>query len=258
MNERSFTPLGGSGAAGRFEHVMAELSHAVRRARPTSKPHTPARDGEKGELILRAAIRTFARRGFFNAQVADIARAAGVASGTVYLYFESKDALLGAIFDRVMAEAIAEGRRALESVTDPITRLDEIARLHLARVGRDRDLAIVFQVELRQSVKFMEQFSSTGVREYLGIIRDAIAAGQARGVFRDGLKPTIAAKLFFGMLDELATSWVLSPRVYPLEADSPLVVDLFVNGLASRAVADAHSTPSSRPAARPGAGDAPR
>ena len=109
-----------------------------------------------------------------------------------------------------MAEAIEEGRKALESVTDPIARLDEIARLHLARVGRDRDLAVVCQVELRQSVKFMERFSSTRLREYLGIIRDAIAAGQQRGVFRDGLKPTIAAKLFFGMLDEMATNWVLS------------------------------------------------
>ena len=186
------------------------------------------------EAILRAAIRTFARHGFFNAQVADIARAAGIAAGTVYLYFENKDDLLVSIFDRTMDEAIEEGRQALEAVTDPIARLDEIARLHLARVGRDRDLAIVCQVELRQSVKFMERFSATRLREYLGIIRDAISAGQQRGVFRDGLKPTIAAKLFFGMLDEMATNWVLSPRRYPLEAESALVVDLFVNGMASR------------------------
>ncbi len=238
---------------------MAAESPLVRRARPNPRGHPPARDhGEKREVILRAAIRTFARRGFFNAQVADIARAAGVASGTVYLYFENKDALLVAIFDRVMAEAIAEGRRALESVTDPITRLDEIARLHLERVGRDRELAIVFQVEFRQSVKFMEQFSSTRVREYLSIIRDAIAAGQDRGVFRDGLKPTIAAKLFFGMLDELATSWVLSPRAYPLEADAPLVVDLFVNGLSSRAVGSARAGPAGRSAGRADIGEAAR
>ena len=211
------------------------------------RPESRADAGDKREAILRAAIRTFARHGFFSAQVADIARAAGVAAGTVYLYFENKDDLLVSIFDRTMAEAIEEGRQALESVTDPITRLDEIARLHLARMGRDRDLAVVCQVELRQSVKFMERFSSTRLREYLGIIRDAIASGQQRGVFRDGLKPTVAAKLFFGMLDEMATNWVLSPRRYPLEAESALVVDLFVNGLASRPVvatqsADARKT----------------
>ena len=193
------------------------------------------RAAEKKEAILRAAVETFAHRGFFNARMADIARAAGVASGTLYLYFRDKDDLLVSIFDRVMGEAIAEGREALAAIPNPVGRLDEIARLHLRRMGRDRQLAIVFQVELRQSVKFMEQFSSTRLREYLGIIREVIGAGQARGVFRDGLKPTIAAKMLFGILDQMATNWVLSPRPYPLEAEAALVVDLFVNGLAARA-----------------------
>lgn len=194
----------------------------------------PRPTGDKGHAILRAAISTFARHGFFNAQVADIARAAGVAAGTVYLYFQNKDDLLVSIFDRTMAEWIDQGRRALQELPDPVAQLDEIARLHLQRMGRDRELAIVFQVELRQSVKFMEQFSSTRLREYLGIIRDVIAAGQAQGSFRDGLRPTIASKMFFGMLDELATNWVLTHRRYPLEAEAALVVDLFVNGLAPR------------------------
>lgn len=188
------------------------------------------------ECILRAAIRTFALQGFSQAPLAAIARAAGVAPGTLRLHFRDKDQLLISIFDRTIGEAIEEGRKALELVVDPIARLDEIARLHLARVGRDRDLALVCQVELRQSVKFMERFSSTRLREYLGIIRDAIAAGQQQGVFRDGLKPTTAAKLLFGMLDEMATNWVLSPRRYALEAEAALVVDLFVNGMASRPV----------------------
>jgi TetR/AcrR family transcriptional regulator, fatty acid metabolism regulator protein len=194
-----------------------------------------SRDQQR-DAILRAAIRTFARHGFSGSQLADIARAANVTPRTMRRRFPDKDDLLVSIFDRMIGEAIDEGRRALESVADPIARLDEIARLHLARVGRDRDLAVVCQVELRQSVTSMERFSSTRLREYLGIIRDAIAAGQARGVFRDGLKPTVAAKLFFGMLDQMATNWVLSPRRYALEAESALVVDLFVNGLASRPV----------------------
>jgi TetR/AcrR family transcriptional regulator, fatty acid metabolism regulator protein len=223
-------------------------ARAARRRGPHGETRTDG--GAKREAILRAAIRTFARHGFFNAQVADIARAAGVASGTVYLYFQNKDDLLVSIFDRMMGEAIDEGRAALAAVVDPITRLDEIARLHLARVGRDRDLAIVCQVEFRQSVKFMERFSTTRLREYLGIIRDAIAAGQHGGVFRDGLKPTTAAKLFFGMLDEMVTDWVLSARRYPLEAESALVVDLFVNGMTSRPVsavaASGHAGKASR------------
>src|ERR671919_239149 len=156
---------------------------------------------DKRDAILRAATEVFARHGFFQAQVADVARAAGVAAGTVYLYFRGKDDLLVSLFERTMREAIAEGTAALGDVADPIERLRTIARLHLERVGRDRDLAIVFQVELRQSTKFMEEFSSTYLRDYLGLIRETIASGQTAGHFRPNINPTIAAKVFFGALD---------------------------------------------------------
>ena len=195
------------------------------------KPPAPA---DKREAILKAATRRFARNGFFQSQVADIAREAGVAAGTVYLYFRSKDDLLVSLFERTMREAIAEGRAALEAVSEPAERLARIARLHLERLGRDRDLAVVFQVELRQSTKFMEQFSSTYLRDYLGLIRETIAAGQATGVFRRDVNPTIAAKIFFGALDEMATNWVLSRRKYSLAAETEAVVDLFINGVGAR------------------------
>jgi TetR/AcrR family fatty acid metabolism transcriptional regulator len=186
---------------------------------------------DKHEAILRAAIRVFARHGFFNAQVADVAREAGVAAGTVYLYFRGKDDLLVSIFDRTMREAIAEGRAALASVADPIDRLRRIAELHLERLGRDRDLAVVFQVELRQSTRFMEQFSATRLREYLGIIRDVIAEAQASGLVRRDVSPTVATKVLFGALDEMATNWVLSHRRRSLPAEAGVVVDLFLNGV---------------------------
>jgi TetR/AcrR family fatty acid metabolism transcriptional regulator len=186
---------------------------------------------DKRDALLRAAIDTFAARGFFNAQVADVARAAGVAAGTVYLYFRGKDDLLISIFERTMKEAIAEGRRSVGALSDPVERLREIARLHLGRLGRDRQLAVVFQVELRQSTKFMERFSATQLREYLGIIRDVIADGQAKQVFRAGINPTLAAKLFFGALDEMATNWILSRRRYSLAGEADAIVDFFVGGL---------------------------
>jgi TetR/AcrR family fatty acid metabolism transcriptional regulator len=190
--------------------------------------------GPKRDAILRAAIDVFAERGFFSAQVADVARAAGVAAGTVYLYFKSKDDLLVSIFDRSMRNAIAEGRAMADDVRDPQERLRRFAALHLGRLGRDRNLAVVFQVELRQSTKFMERFSSTLLRDYLGLIRDAIADGQRAGTFRADLKATVAAKMFFGVLDEMATNWILSRRRYSLEADADTVVDLFVNGARPR------------------------
>ena len=205
-------------------------SNLVEPSRTSSTNSNLLEPGAKREAILRAAIEVFARRGYFGAQVADIAKAAGVAAGTVYLYFRSKDELLVSIFDKTMKEARVEARAALQSVADPVERLQRIARLHLDRLGRDRNLAVVFQVEQRQSTKFMERFSATHLREYLGIIRDVIARGQTAGVFRPDLNPTLAAKLLFGMLDEMATNWILSKRRYALDADADAIVDLFVDG----------------------------
>ena len=205
---------------------------AVRPDEPARGPvRAPAPRGDKHAAILRAATQVFARHGFFNAQVADVAREAGVAAGTVYLYFRSKDDLLASIFERTMREAIDQGRAVLAGVADPVARLAAIARLHLDRLGRDRDLAVVFQVELRQSTKHMERFSSTLLREYLGIIRGVIADGQAAGVFRSDIKATTAAKVLFGALDEMATNWMLSRRRYALAADADAVVDLLLGGL---------------------------
>ena len=79
----------------------------------------------------------------------------------------------------------------------------------------------------------MERFSSTQLREYLGIIRDVIVDGQTRGVFRQGVNPTLAAKLFFGALDEMATNWILSRRKYALVSEADAIVDLFVGGAGS-------------------------
>ena len=200
----------------------------------TAVPRRDSTPGPKRDAILRAAIDVFAERGFFSAQVADIARAAGVAAGTVYLYFKSKDDLLVSIFDRSMREGLTLGRAAVADLDDPRERLRRLARAHLGRLGGDRNLAIVFQVELRQSTKFMERFSSTLLRDYLGLIRDAIADGQRAGIFRTDIKATVAAKIFFGALDEMATNWILSRRRYALETDADTVVELFVTGARAR------------------------
>lgn len=186
---------------------------------------------DKRDAILKAATQVFARRGYFQSQVADVARAAGVAAGTVYLYFRSKDDILVSIFERAMQDTLAEGRAVISAVQDPRERLRRIARLHLERMGRDRDVAVVFQVELRQSTKFMERFSSSYLRDYLGVIRDTIADGQASGVFRRTINPTIAAKVLFGALDEMATNWILTRRKYALAAQADEVIDLFLNGV---------------------------
>src|SRR5687767_3235893 len=97
---------------------------------------------DKRAAILRAAIKVFARNGYFNSKVSDVASEARVADGTVYLYFKNKDDILHSIFDNAMAEFIEDGRRELADLADPEHRLRRIAELHLGRLSADRDLAI--------------------------------------------------------------------------------------------------------------------
>src|SRR5262245_59254049 len=115
----------------------------------TARRSQAAPVADKRDAILKAATGVFARRGFFQSQVADVAREAGVAAGTVYLYFRSKDDLLVSIFERTMRDVMAEARGVAAAAHGPEDRLRAIARLHFERMGRDRDLAVVFQVELR-------------------------------------------------------------------------------------------------------------
>ncbi len=186
---------------------------------------------DKREAILRAAIKVFAGKGYFNSKVADIAGEAGIADGTVYLYFKSKDEILHSIFDRAMEEFIAEGKREIESIKDPAEKLRKIARLHLERLGSDREMAIVFQVELRGSTKFMEEFSAAGFAEYLDVIRQTFAEGQASGAFRSDMKPVVCAKILYGALDEMVTNWILSKKSYPLGPMADEVLKVFFGGV---------------------------
>ncbi len=189
---------------------------------------------DKRTAILRAATKVFAEKGFFSSKVADIAGAAGIADGTVYLYFKSKDEILHSIFDQAMAEFIDEGRRELALLASPEAKLQKIAELHLARLGADREMAIVFQVELRGSTKFMREFSAAGFAEYLGIIRTTFHEGQIAGLFRDDIKPVVAAKILYGSLDEMVTNWILSKKAYPLAPMADEVMKVFLGGVISK------------------------
>lgn len=185
----------------------------------------------KSEAILRAAAKVFAQSGYFNAKVSDVARNAGVADGTVYLYFKNKDDLLTSIFSWAMGEFLTRARTELAEVANAKDKLLRFARLHFSLFERERDIAIVFQIELRQSTKFMEQFSTTYLAEYLQMLREIIEQGMKDGLFRAALNSKLVAKLLFGMLDEMATNWVLSHGNHSLIAMAEPVLDIFFNGV---------------------------
>jgi TetR/AcrR family fatty acid metabolism transcriptional regulator len=186
--------------------------------------------GDKRRRILEAAIHVFARKGWFAARVSDVAKRAGVADGTIYLYFRNKEDLLVRLFDEVMSEHVSQGRRAIQALPSAPERLLELARRHLAALGANRDLAVVFQVELRQSKSFMERFSASWLRDYFDLLDEILAQGQQEGSLRCDVNRGLAAKVLFGALDETVTSWLLSDKQYPLEELAAPVVDLFLRG----------------------------
>jgi TetR/AcrR family fatty acid metabolism transcriptional regulator len=192
---------------------------------------------DKFAAILRGAIQVFARSGYFNAKVAEVARAAGVADGTVYLYFKNKDDLLVSIFNTAMQEFNARAQQELAAIADPRAQLRHFAKLHFEALEANRDLAVVFQVEFRHSTKFMEQFSETMLADYLKMLREILERGQKQGVFRASLNPKVVAKVIFGALDEMVTNWVLSHHNFKLTPLVDPVMDVFLHGINADGVA---------------------
>jgi TetR/AcrR family fatty acid metabolism transcriptional regulator len=198
---------------------------------PTTKEPEAFRGTSKRERILRAAVDVFAEHGYFNAKVSQIAKSAGVADGTIYLYFGGKEDLLITIFREHTRNYLQALELRLANVQGAEERLRVAVRHHLETLGRDRALAVVSQVELRHSLKFMSLFSQEEVADYLVVIRKIVERGQLDGAFRRNIHPQLVAKAIFGVLDEMVTSWMLSEKDYDLTAQAEQVADLMLTGL---------------------------
>ena len=192
------------------------------------------RNLEKYQRILDAAIAVIAEKGFFGCRVSDIADRAGVADGTIYLYFKSKEQILMAAIDSAFSGFLTHARAELQDVREPQERLRRLARLHLLTLGANRALAVVFQTELRHSAKFLALFSQHHLVEYFDLIRSVIREGQDAGLFRREISDKIAANCFFGALDEMVTSWMLSEHDYPLAGAADPIVDVILQGLEAK------------------------
>jgi TetR/AcrR family fatty acid metabolism transcriptional regulator len=190
---------------------------------------------EKHHRILQAAIAVFAENGYFNSRVADIAKRAGVADGTIYLYFKNKEQILMAAIDFAFSSFMRAAQTELASIDDPRQKLRRLAALHLESLGANRGLAMVFQTELRQSAMFLSEFSHRHLIEYFDLVRAIVRQGQQSGCFRKEVSDKIAANCFFGALDAMVTSWLLSERDYKLGAASDALVDVILNGMEAHA-----------------------
>ncbi len=188
----------------------------------------------KHSRIIDAATKIFAKKGFYNSTIADVAKMAEVAEGTIYLYFKNKDDLLISIFEHSIDLFVQAVHRELSILKDPKEKLIRFAVLHLQLVEENPDLAQVLQIELRQSSKFMKEYEGTKFGEYLHIVESLLEEDRTQGAFRQDLNPKILRRALFGALDEMALDWLLmKKKKYSLENCAEQIGMMFLRGVAS-------------------------
>lgn len=189
---------------------------------------------DKHGKIIASATKVFAKKGFFNARISDIAKEAKVADGTIYLYFNNKFDILISVFEEEIGKIIEQIKKAIEKENDPEKMLAIFAQKHLMAMKKNRNLAEVIQIELRQSDKIVKEYRNTTFREYTDIISEIIQLGQDLNIYRKDILPGIAKRAFFGALDEISRVWTSSTshdRNYTVDETVDQVLSIFTSGL---------------------------
>ncbi|MDA8236127.1 MAG: TetR/AcrR family transcriptional regulator [Clostridia bacterium] len=186
--------------------------------------------GEKYDAILGAAVKVIAVNGYGNSQISKIAKEAGVADGTVYLYFDSKEEMMVDVFNEFLGGFIEEIRHEMSEITNTADKLKKLVEAHLTKLENDHDLAIVCLVELRRPDPQLRQATGDVLRRYFHLIEDLIEEGQASGFFNPELNKYLARQMIFGTLDEIVISWVFNRR-HSLAAQAPQVYKMLLNSL---------------------------
>ena len=190
------------------------------------------KDNEKHHRIIKAATKVFAKNGFYQSKIAQIAKEAGVADGTIYIYFENKDDILISLFEEQMKAVLDNMALQITKTDDPAEKLEIFASTHLDLIEKNKDMAEIIQVELRQSGKFMKEYKNERFLEYIDIIGNIISEGQKKGLFRKDVIPGVAKRAFFGALDEASRFWVLSSRKqYDIRTVAKQISGFFLNGI---------------------------
>lgn len=186
---------------------------------------------EKYDRILDAAQRIFAEHGFHGSQVSRIAKAAGVADGTIYLYFDNKEHILVSLFRQRLGELVDLLGSSIPEADSADAALRKVCRIHYAQLEQNVDLAYVTQIELRQSTLELRRAIGLALKPYLAMIEHILEKGVREGTFRPDLDIKLTRQLLFGAMDEVVTSWLISGRKYSLAAQAEGTVAFFMRGL---------------------------
>ncbi len=186
----------------------------------------------KHAKIITAATKVFAKKGFFNARISDIAKEAKVADGTIYLYFNNKIDILLSVFEEEIGAIIIQTRKLLEAEPDPRKKLEIFVFKHLTTMKKNKNLAEVIQIELRQTTKLIKEYRNTKFIEYIDIIAEIIEQGQEQNIFRKDIVPGITKRAIFGALDEITRVWNVSLETnYSIEDAGLQTINIFISGM---------------------------
>jgi TetR/AcrR family fatty acid metabolism transcriptional regulator len=187
----------------------------------------------KYHQILEAAVKVFARQGFHQSTVAQIAKEAGVADGTIYLYFKNKDDILVQFFSFRAKQVFESFREEVDRAETSSDKLRNLVRRHLAEFQRDRDGAVVYQVETHQNSRLAEAQIKEMSKMYRDLISEIIEQGQQEGTIRKDLYVGLVKRFIIGAVDEVINTWLHSNGEYDLVSMADPLVELFMKGIGS-------------------------
>lgn len=188
----------------------------------------------KYHQIIDAAVVAIAENGYHQAQVSKIARQAGVADGTIYLYFKNKEDILISLFQEKMGTFVAKTAESIQVKQTAAEQLQLLVQNHFTLLTDDPHLAVVTQLELRQSNKELRLKINEVLKEYLLLIDQILKTGVKNGEFNDGLNIRLARQMIFGTLDEMITTWVMNDQKYDLAASADDVTKMLLHGFSGK------------------------
>lgn len=188
----------------------------------------------KYKQILDAAVIVIAENGYHHAQVSKIAKQAGVADGTIYLYFKNKEDILISLFQEKMGQFVEKINKKIAGKSTATEKLVTLVEMHFSQFQAEPYWAVVTQLELRQSNKDLRKKINGILKDYLNLIDHVISFGKQEGVFREDLDVRLARQMVFGTMDEIITSWIMKDEKFDLTSNAAIVSEMLVNGLSAK------------------------
>jgi len=185
----------------------------------------------KYKQIIEAAVEVIAENGYHSSQVSKIAKKAGVADGTIYLYFKNKEDILISVFKEKMGNFVEQIKKNIDKQPTTSDKLFTLISTHFEQLAKNHHLAVVTQLELRQSKKALRFEINNVLKSYLNVIDEVIQYGIDHNVFRHDLNIPLVRQMIFGTLDEIVMTWVMKDHRYDLVEQAKYVHQLIINGI---------------------------